>query len=167
LFAGSFPSREQLEKTVEEWNGRLSPKGLRVLVLRASGKRALIYVFRPRRLERDLSDDRAACLLRERGYPDLRVGPCLHRLMERFQEGGEFPHEVGLFLGYPPEDVLGFIDNNARGQKCAGCWKVYGDEKAAKKTFERYKRCTKMYCSQWEQGKSIERLTVADSNNPS
>ena len=27
---------------------------------------------------------------------------------------GEFPHEVGLFLGYPPEDVRGFIENHAK-----------------------------------------------------
>ena len=25
----------------------------------------------------------------------------------------EFPHDIGLFLGYPPEDVLGFITNKA------------------------------------------------------
>ncbi len=27
---------------------------------------------------------------------------------------GDFPHEIGLLLGYPPEDVIGFIEN--RGQ---------------------------------------------------
>ena len=35
-------------------------------------------------------------------------------------ESGEFPHEVGLFLGYPPEDVKGFIDHRANNFKCAG-----------------------------------------------
>ena len=43
-------------------------------------------------------------------------------------ESGEFPHEVGLFLSYPPEDVKGFIDHRASGFKCAGLWKVYGNE---------------------------------------
>ena len=46
-------------------------------------------------------------------------------------ESGEFPHEVGLFLSYPPEDVKGFIDHRANDFKCAGLWKVYGDEEKA------------------------------------
>ena len=43
-------------------------------------------------------------------------------------ESGDFPHEVGLFLSYPPEDVKGFINHRAGGFKCAGLWKVCGDE---------------------------------------
>lgn len=46
---------------------------------------------------------------------------------------GEFPHEVGLFLGYPPEDVEGFIENKARSCKITGYWKVYSDEEKAKR----------------------------------
>ena len=50
------------------------------------------------------------------------------QLIRRFRESGEFPHEVGLLLRYPPEDGKGFIDHRANGFKCAGLWKVYGDE---------------------------------------
>ena len=35
-------------------------------------------------------------------------------------ESGEFPHEVGLFLSCPPEDVKGFIAHRANDFKCAG-----------------------------------------------
>ncbi|MBQ7128480.1 MAG: DUF3793 family protein, partial [Clostridia bacterium] len=73
----------------------------------------------------------------------------------------QFPHEVGLFLGYPPEDVKGFIENNAKCSKCVGCWKVYGDEEKAKKCFENYKKCTRIYKELYLKGKTIERLTVA------
>ena len=54
-------------------------------------------------------------------------------------ERGEFPHEVGLLLSYPPEDVKGFIDHRAGGFKCAGLWRVYGDEEKARSLFEKYK----------------------------
>ena len=64
-------------------------------------------------------------------------------------------------MGYPPEDVEGFISQKAQNYKCVGCWKVYGDAEAAQRTFEKYKKCTDVYCSQWEKGISIERLTVA------
>ena len=68
---------------------------------------------------------------------------------------------IGLFLGYPPEDVCGFIENKADACKCVGCWKVYGDEDAAKKLFAKYKKCTDVYCTLFANGRSIERLTVA------
>ena len=74
---------------------------------------------------------------------------------------GEFPHEVGLFLGYPPEDVEGFIENKARSCKLTGYWKVYSDEEKAKKIFAKYSKCTRVYTEQYADGKTIERLTVA------
>ena len=82
-------------------------------------------------------------------------------LIRRLRSAGEFPHEIGLFLSYPPEDVLGFIRNKACRHKCLGCWKVYGDEQAAKILFEKYNQCSKIYARQWKQGKSIEELAVA------
>ncbi len=82
--------------------------------------------------------------------------------MKRLKECEEFPHEIGLFLGYPPEDVQGFIENRADGCKYAGCWKVYGDADAARKIFAKYKKCTDIYCMQFARGMSIERLTVVE-----
>ena len=161
MFSCPYGSRDALMEDIRGLNRRLVPKGLRVLPLRYMETRALIYVFRPSDLRRDLADGRVISLLQGRGYGDLQMEPCICRLIDRFREGGEFPHEVGVFLGYPPEDVQGFIENRAGGHKCVGCWKVYGYEAAARKTFDRYKKCTQVYCTQWERGKSIERLTVA------
>ena len=76
-------------------------------------------------------------------------------------ESGEFPHEVGLFLSYPPEDVKGFIDHGAGGFKCAGLWKVYGDEEKARSLFEKYRKCTEIYCALWQSGSRLEQLAVA------
>ena len=45
--------------------------------------------------------------------------------------------------------------------KCVGCWKVYENEEAARKTFAKYKACTRVYCRQLASGIDIERLTVA------
>ena len=36
-----------------------------------------------------------------------------------------------------------------------------GDEQAARNLFEKYEMCSKIYSRQWQQGKSIEQLTVA------
>ena len=95
------------------------------------------------------------------GYQGKSCEQCVARLMHRLREGQEFPHEVGLFLGYPPEDVEGFIENKARSCKLTGYWKVYSDEEKAKKIFAKYSKCTRVYTEQYAGGKTIERLTVA------
>ena len=84
---------------------------------------------------------------------------CLTKLARRLKQQEDFPHEIGLFLSYPPEDVKGFLEH--RPCKCVGCWKVYENEEAAKKTFAKYKACTRVYCRQLASGIDIERLTVA------
>lgn len=161
LFSCEYPSQQALLQYIRRLNRTLVPKGIRVVVLRAREGRALIYLFRYTAVQKMLSDRHAAAILRDRGYTQLRVEPCVCRLLGRCQDEEEFPHEIGLFLGYPPEDVQGFIENKACNQKCTGCWKVYGDPVRAQKTFEKYKKCTHVYCSQYEHGKHIDRLTVA------
>ena len=71
-----------------------------------------------------------------------------------------FPHEIGLFLGYPLQDVLGFIENRGQGSKLVGTWKVYGDEEAARRTFARYKKCTAVYSRCLKEGTPLEKLAV-------
>ena len=161
LFSCPSPSREDLTRALCRLNNKLVPKGIRVLPLRIRKGRALIYVYRPNALESDLADRRARALLLQYGYVPEHPNGCVIHLIRRLRSEGEFPHEIGLFLSYPPEDVLGFICNRACNPKCVGCWKVYGDERTAQNIFERYERCSKIYSEQWQQGKSIEQLTVA------
>lgn len=68
---------------------------------------------------------------------------------------------MGLFLGYPPEDVQGFMECRAKGFRCVGCWKVYGDAEKAQKLFASYKKCTAVYTARHAKGTPVERLTVA------
>lgn len=124
-------------------------------------KRVLVYLFRPVQLQRDLSCGDAAGILLEAGYQTRRVGDCILHLITRLDACADFPHEIGLFLGYPPEDVRGFIEHKAKNFKCCGCWKVYGDEAQARVLFDRYQRCTNAYCAQWSKGVSLERLAAA------
>ena len=142
LFNCPYESREELLSSLRQLNRRLGPKGVRAIPLRFSEKRALVYLYRPARLEQDLSANASAALLRQCGYTSCQSGKCLTSLARKLRQRGEFPHEIGLFLGYPPEDVRGFIENRASGFKLIGCWKVYGDVDAARKKFESFESCT-------------------------
>lgn len=161
LFSCRCDSQQELTYQIRALNHTLVPKGLRVVPMRFWNNRALIYVFRPSGLKKDFCDSQAQSLLESRGYCTAETDQCVHHLVDRLQESGEFPHEVGLFLGYPPEDVDAFIQNKAENCKCVGCWKVYGDAEKAQETFDRYQKCTDIYCAQWKQGTSLEHLAVA------
>ena len=161
MFTCAFENADDMREDLRRLNCTFRKKGLRIIPLRYRNNRALIYVYRPVKLSEDLSHKTACRLLEERGYQHTAPDRCIVRLIQRLSESEEFPHEIGLFLGYPPEDVCGFIENKADTCKCVGCWKVYGDEDAAKKLFAKYKKCTDVYCTLFANGRSIERLTVA------
>lgn len=161
MFTCPYESKEIILQAIRGLNQRLAAKGLRILPLRLSEKKALIYLFRPKSLSRDLSDAAARDVLKQHGYDPASCEKCVAQLVKKLRLQEEFPHEIGLFLGYPPEDVCGFIENKACNCKCVGCWKVYGDEEAARKKFAQYKKCTRVYWDQWAKGKEIERLAVA------
>lgn len=160
LFPCTFSDRNAFQCDLSRLNQVLVPRGLRLLPLRLEESRALLYLFRPDRLTRDLSNETARELLSRAGYSDLTLLPCLRELTHRLRTREDFPHEIGLFLSYPPEDVQGFIRHRGRCCKCSGCWKVYGDETAARRQFAAYKACTARYCRQFANGATLEYLTV-------
>lgn len=161
LFNCPYADRKALLATIRSTNRKLRAKGLCATVLRSSKDHALIYLYRPGRLSADLENAQATALLKARGYDPGNCGQCVAQLTRNLRNNSEFPHEIGLFLGYPAEDVQGFIENCAKNCKCVGCWKVYGDEEAARKRFTQYQKCTRVYQAQWAKGTDIERLTVA------
>lgn len=161
LFAGEFHDERKLIECMRCWNRILTKKGVRAVPLQFREGRALIYVYRPERLRMDFGHIISERLLRERGYCKENPGSCIVHLKRRLQKYEKFPHEIGLFLGYPPEDVNGFITNQGYGYKWVGTWKVYGDAETAQKTCERYKKCTDVYRGMFEKGKTVEQLTVA------
>lgn len=160
IFNYTYTDEVDLINNLREINKRLVPKGLRAIALKQKSNIAMIYLYRPEKLTKDINNEIAKNLLTQRGYMCESPNLCVIKLARRIKESAEFPHEIGLFLGYPPEDVKGFIKNKAKNSKCIGYWKVYGDEIKAKKEFAKYKKCTNVYLKQWSEGKSVERLTV-------
>ena len=160
LFSCIFTDRQEMLNHVRNLNLRLKKKGLRVLPLWFKENRGLIYVYRPDKLSKDLQNELAGSLLKKSGYSCTDENACLRKLIERLNLLSDFPHEIGLFLGYPPEDVDGFINRRDECKYC-GFWKVYGNVDSARKLFSRYRKCTDIYCKLCQEGRSLENLTVA------
>ena len=161
--ANMFMVRKNLIEIINEFrqlNMLLTKKGLRLVPLRQTAKGTLIYLYRPDQLARDLSAPKAVEIMKKKGYPCGNPQCCIATLSKHLMNDTDFPHEIGLFLGYPPSDVECFMKSPESGVKCSGCWKAYNNEEKAKKTFESYKQCTAAYCLAARQGKSLEALIV-------
>ena len=165
LFTIHGKDPECIKCEVQRINRILYGKGLLLLPLKTTSGYSLLYLYRPGFLKRDLCNKKCTSLLQDFGYTSSHPSKCLVRLIRRIRENGSFPHEIGLFLGYPPEDVRGFIENphcKSRCQACnGGCWKVYHEPEKAQVLFEKYEQCTQNYRKRLTEGASIEQLAVA------
>ena len=161
LFSCNYTNRQEIDASISRLNHRIKQKGLTAVVLVYVLNSALIYIYRNIQLAKDLEKAQAQAILSGLGYGCADLDEYICTLQERIAFSQEFPHEIGLFLGYPPEDVQGFIHNCAQGYKTVGYWKVYGDAEKAEQTFSRYRKCSAVLYEQWLQGSSLDRLVVA------
>ena len=163
LFNYIFTSEEELYGYLHSLNRKLSPKGVSVTILRKGQKSALIYVYREKKLAEDLAKPGVRDFLAKEGYDAEAMTPlaAIRFLRHRFASQTGFPHEIGLFLGYPLGDVIGFIENAGRHSKCSGCWKVYCNECEAIRLFNKFDKCRTVYKRLFCEGKTVVQLTVA------
>lgn len=161
LFNYIYESEAQLYAYIGELNRGLDGKGVSIAILRKCGRSALIYVYREKKLEEDLRQEGVTAFLQGYGYEKFSPKESIAILRTRFGREGTFPHEIGIFLGYPLGDVIGFIENAGRNSKCSGCWKVYCNECEAIRLFAKFDKCKEVYKQLFHQGKTVRQLTVA------
>lgn len=162
LFCFKHSSLEVLRQKVCQWNERLSPLGLEVQILleRPDSGSVIVYVYRRSHLEQLLADHAYQEFLRDAGYTGTDLDGFLAQLSQRLETQREFPHEIGIFLGYPLRDVIGFIKNRGLNFTCCGFWKSYGDPAEMQVCFDCYRKCIQTYVAMFEQGIPIEQLAV-------
>lgn len=160
LFTVTYESKSELTDHVREKNALFNAKGVYVKVLKTTEKTALIYVYRRKKLKDTLKLVEVSRFLQEFGYSIFTLDEALEVLVSHLM-ADDFPHEIGVFLGYPLEDIRGFIDNEGKNSFLTGCWKVYHNPEQAMKVFSQYKKCIKIYLECYEQGFDMSQLTVA------
>ena len=149
------------------FNAQAVRGGLQMQIMCRCQKRQLVLLYRPKLLQKRLEQPEIRRFLLRYGYTaDMDLAACLMRLQNRDEEMGvseklriaekpEFPHEIGIFLGYPLEDVDGFITHQGENCKLCGCWKVYGNVEQARRTFASYEKCRVFLCAKLSKGCNI------------
>lgn len=135
--------------------------GLSVWFLNYDGDSNPALIYRKSEMQKYLQQSYIQNGLRLFGYTEFRLIPVLLQLsahMRAYKEGeGVFPHELGILLGYPLEDVLGFLKHHGENYAYCGYWKVYGDIEEAKKRFAAYNEVRKLAVVQVLNGSGVIR----------
>lgn len=123
------------------------------------GNKDIVFLYRSRDLKKHLSKPKVLFFLKEYGYEGRDFKEDIGRLkdrVERFYERDKtFPHEIGVWLGYPLEDVRGFIENQGKNCLCCGYWKVYSNVARARRIFQSFDRAKDDAMRELMEGKKI------------
>ena len=128
-------------------------------------KKIILLLYREAKPRELLQDKQIRRFLKKYGYGKCRqLDEILNCLKSRFQSAygkrQEFPHEIGAFLGYPLEDVEGFIENNGQNSLLTGYWKLYSDKERAQKLFRRYDEAREVAIHEVLEGKKFYEIAV-------
>lgn len=148
--------RHELDEVLRVYRQVLPGYGVELAVLYRTERRVYLLAWRPDQLAEVLADPRCCAILREQGYVgttcDELLAELRRRLVDYYRSGkgaADFPHEIGVFLGYPAEDVRGFMAGEQAS--CTGPWHAYGDPRVAERRFRaleaQERRCRTRYAA--------------------
>ena len=133
--------------------------------LYADAEKEVLFLYRYEQLERHLKNREVREFLKSCGYDRFDVASVLARLRRRYQRyagtSQEFPHELGVLLGYPVGDVQGFIANRGENSLTSRYWKVYQNPKEAEKIFDLYDRVKEQALREIMCGRTLSHVAVS------
>lgn len=140
-------SEFDLDSHIKIFRARVKGTGLNIKLLCSCENSSLILLYNEKLLSESLKRPYVKNFLVSCGYNDNEnIDTHLETLSSRISCSPEFPHEIGIFLDYPFEDIIGFIRNKGRNFKMCGYWKVYSDTEYANRTFTYYDKCREFLC---------------------
>lgn len=125
----------------EKWN-RYGIKVLKKLelkwkILESKPAHIILLIYHQEILEHLIQNKDINQYLHEIGYPTDNLENLLSFLIKKYKVG-DYPHEIGVLLGIPLEDVKIFIDNPKYPYILKGYWKVYTQPEKAKILFRKF-----------------------------
>ena len=151
-----------IQESICQWDKQLRPLGIHSVVLKVCLKNLsyLVMIYREQWLRNIVAEEATWRFLSGLGYEQQELCYLFQRLSQRFCLESNCPHEVGIFLGYPLEDVKGFIDNKGKNCQSCGFWKVYCNAGEKEALFDKYRKCTRIYRQVFEAGRKLPQMTV-------
>ncbi|MBJ6799954.1 DUF3793 family protein [Geomonas propionica] len=119
----------------------LEESGLKVRVLDDRGSSILLLLYSQEALGSLIAQKSVRIILGKAGYRDVdHFDGVLDELATRVTGEG-FPHEIGVFLGYPLKDVIGFMGWAPLAFTVQGPWKIFGKPEQSLRLAECHREC--------------------------
>lgn len=94
-----------------------------------------IFFYNPVELDKTLKEHKNLNFLKTLGYPnEYSLDSYLNHIIDKMKMG-IIPDEIGVFLGYPLKDVMGFIGHPSLKLTKINGWRVYGDTRISDKKY--------------------------------
>lgn len=127
-------------------------------------------VYLPQKLKEYLKQQKVQELMKKLGYQSCTQQALVENVQKKYRNymlyRSTFPHEMGLLLGYPVEDVCGFIENDGKNFLFSGYWKVYDNMPAKKKLFLKFEQARETMLQLMACGISIIDVIDIYKNEP-
>lgn len=127
--------------------------------------RKIWLVYKEEKLQEVIRKTEYREFLKKEGYDGVDMKELIGLLGRRFSShqcgGTGFPHEMGIFLGYPLADVKGFIEHGGKDYLYQGYWKVYENVEERKRMFSIYNRMKSEILMELENGKKLWQAAVS------
>lgn len=147
-----------------EIRARLQKSRIICILLYADACREVLFLYRYEEMAALLHQKKVQSFLAGYGYTAYDVASVFKRLRARYQQyaGGvlEFPHELGVLLEYPVEDVEGFIRNRGENSLAVRYWKVYHNLQEAEHTFRIYDAAKEQALTEIVSGSALDEVAV-------
>lgn len=150
-----------IDKQIHMLNKQLNIRDIYIDIICERSNRTMIIVYRKSILEKHLQERKNKAFLEQYGYKNLKSTADYLDFLKSRINCDFFPHEIGVFLGYPLRDIYCFINHRDEGCVLTGDWKVYHNAEEAKKLFERFKTCKKALSDKVASGKSLAQIFCA------
>lgn len=132
-------------ENIDFYKNKFKELNIKFYELRRNDNCISLLFYNQSLLKESLNNKESQKFLERFGYSkNINLQESLELLSSRFSHF--CPHEIGIFLGYPIEDVIDFIDKKDR-KECllVGYWRVYNDVNKAKHLFSEYDKSRKKY----------------------
>ncbi len=152
-----FLKNKDFSKTsFEQWKQTLFIRGFSSFAIKLSDTSIAIFVCNVCWERKILGDSLVHSYLLEKDYHSNGVFDFIQEFSNHLQTENGFPHEIGVLLGYPVDDVIEFENHQGKNCKYCGQWKSYNDIENARQCHCRYKNCSGFCEKLYNEGYNLD-----------
>lgn len=122
--------------------------------LRDTLHRRQVLFYDPQLLFDTITRPESLVFLKYFGYSSCKTVEDYLELLKVHFNGPSFPHEIGIFLGYPLKDVKGFVKKGGLPLTKLGSWQVFGEPGKSIQLMQMHRKAVEVFLNSMQNGRN-------------